>query len=128
MSLKSSLAVCMGIVLCRSPKCASKALATSGVVSGSLSVNGKRSNNSNSGSFGDLEAWHSAAAFPAAEPADGCGDGGRLMRRSRHGRHEPNCTVSVVRILAEKGAHKSDNWHFLMTLCPYDSSGRCREH
>jgi len=29
------------------------------VMSGSLSVNGKRSNNSNSGSFGDLETWHS---------------------------------------------------------------------
>ena len=63
MSLKSSLAVCMGIAVLRSPKCAAKAVATRAVMSGSLSVNGKRSNNSKSGSFGDLEAWHSATTM-----------------------------------------------------------------
>jgi hypothetical protein len=40
--------------------------------------------------------------IPSGRTRCGCGDGGRLMRRNRHGRHEPHCTVSVVRILAEK--------------------------
>ena len=60
MLLKSSLTVCRSICTARSPKCALKAAATRSVVAGSLSVSGKLSRVSKSGSWGEPEAWHSA--------------------------------------------------------------------
>ena len=59
MSRKSSLAVCWSHAMARSPKCAPKAAATRLVVPGSLSVSGKLSSVSKSGSRGDPAAWHS---------------------------------------------------------------------
>jgi hypothetical protein len=58
--LKSSLTVCRGISPARSPKCAANAFATRPVAAASLSVTGKVKIVSNSGSFGEPLAWHSA--------------------------------------------------------------------
>ena len=63
MSLKSSLAVCIGSVWQLPPKNVVNASLTREVVATSLSVNGYWSKTSNSGSLGDPEAWHSAVTI-----------------------------------------------------------------
>ena len=75
MSLKSSLPVCWLSSAATSPKLALKADDTRRVVASSLSVSGKLSNVSKSGSRGEPDAWHSAVTIGRIAVSMHCGHG-----------------------------------------------------